>query len=478
MDKISTRREFLKSGGLGAVSLMMTGCEKALRKADEKPVGSKPNVIFIMADDLGYGDLGCYGQKLIQTPCTDEMAKEGMRFTQCYAGACVCAPSRSVLATGQHTGHTRVRENHCKAGGVPDEMTAGGCRLPLKKGDVTVAEVLKRAGYATGITGKWGLGDPGTSGVPTRQGFDEWFGYLNQNHAVFYYTDYLWHNEEKVSLESNKNGQRKQYTHDLFTEFALDFIRHHRDGPFFLYVAYTIPHFNLEVPSTEPYTDKAWPEKAKIFAAMITRMDRDVGRILGLLKELGMDHNTLVFFCSDNGGAGNGGPMFSSSGPLKGNKGGFDEGGIRTPMIVCWPGRVSAGKVSDASWYYADVLPTLAELAGASAPENIDGISVLPTLLGHRQSLSERFMYWESPPPKLHQVARWRNWKARRRRPGRPLELYNLAEDLREEHNVAERYPKVIATFGDYLRTARTESPNWPSRLESQEDEHRSLYSP
>ncbi|HUW18845.1 MAG TPA: sulfatase-like hydrolase/transferase [Sedimentisphaerales bacterium] len=456
-----TRRDFLKAIGAGAAAVTLHGC----MGPSTGPTGKKrrPNIVFIMADDLGYGDLGCYGQKLTKTPRVDQMAAEGMRFTQCYAGACVCAPSRSVLMTGQHTGHTRVRENSCRTGGVRDEITGGGCRLPLMDEDVTVAEVLKQAGYATGITGKWGLGDPGTTGVPNKQGFDEWFGYLNQNHAVFYYTDYLWHNEEKVTLEGNKNGRQQQYTHDLFTDFAVDFIRRHRGRPFFLYVAYTSPHFNMEVPSTEPYTDKPWPEKAKIFAAMVTRMDRDVGRILDLLSALGIDDNTIVFFCSDNGAAGSGGPMFNSSGPLKGGKGGFHEGGIRTPMVVRWPGKVPAGKVSDAPWYYADVMPTLAELAGAKPPVNIDGISVLPALLGRKQqNLSDRFMYWESPPPKLHQVVRWRNWKARRPKPDQPLELYNLAEDLREEHNVADRYPDVIDVFEEYLKTARTESPNWP----------------
>lgn len=463
------RRDFLKRAGLGAAAAVLPGCTQVTARPGGRKPKDKPNIIFIMADDLGYADLGCYGQQLIQTPCVDEMAREGMRFTQCYAGACVCAPSRSVLMTGQHTGHTRVRENKCRVGGVRDEITGGGCRLPLKDEDVTVAEVLKQAGYATGITGKWGLGDPGTSGVPTRQGFDEWLGYLNQNHAVFYYTEYLWRNEEKMIIEGNRNGKRQQYTHDLFTDFALDFIRRYKDKPFFLYVAYTIPHFNLEVPGTEPYTDKPWPEEAKIFAAMITRMDRDVGRILDLLRKLGIDDSTIVFFCSDNGGAGNGGPMFNSNGSLKGGKGGFDEGGICTPMVVRWPGKVPRGKVSDAPWYYADVMPTLAELAGVKPPKNIDGVSVLPTLLGKRQNLDDRFMYWESPPPNLHQVVRWRHWKARRRKPHKPLELYNLVKDLREEHNVADQHSAVVARFETYLKTARTDSPNWPMTRRSEE---------
>ena len=454
------RRDFLKTAALGAASLALPGCADQL--AGSHTTARRPNIIFIMADDLGYGDLGCYGQKLIQTPSVDQMAAEGMRFTQCYAGACVCAPSRSVLMTGQHTGHTRVRENKCRVGGVRDEITGGRARLPLRPEDVTVAEVLKQAGYVTGITGKWGLGDPHTIGIPTRQGFDEWYGYLNQNHAVFYYTDYLWHNDKKVTLEGNRDGKQTQYTHDLFTEFALNFVRTHKDNPFFLYVPYTIPHFNIEVPSTEPYTNEPWPEKAKIFAAMITRMDRDVGRILSLLKQLGIDDNTIVFFCSDNGAAGSGGPMFNSSGPLQGDKGGFDEGGIRTPMVVRSPGRVPAGTISDAAWYFADVMPTLAELAAVKPPRDIDGVSVLPTLLGKQQNLDDRFMYWESPPPNLSQTVRWRNFKARRKKQNMPLELYDLDRDLIEQNNVAADHPGVVALIEDYLKTARTESPNWP----------------
>ena len=459
-----SRRKFLEAAGLGAASLILPGCTGSMRSTTVRKPQSKPNIVFIMADDLGYGDLGCYGQKLIQTPCIDRMAKEGMRFTQCYAGSCVCAPSRSVLMTGQHTGHTRVRDNHCEVGGVPDELSGKGCRLPLKDEDVTVAEVLKRAGYVTGITGKWGLGEAATSGIPTRQGFDEWFGYHNQDHAADYFTEYLWRNEEKATLQGNKNGGRRQYTHDLFTDFALDFVRRHADRPFFLYLAYTIPHLKLEVPSTEPYTDKPWPEKAKIFAAMVTRMDRDVGRILHSLREHSITNNTIVFFCSDNGAAGKIGPIFNSSGPLKAGKGELDEGGIRTPMIVRWPGKVPAGKLCDAPWYYADVMPTVAELAGVTPPENIDGVSVLPTLLGHKQNLGDRFLYWEEPPPNLHQVVRWRNWKARRRSPEWPLELYDLAKDIREQLDVAAQHPDVAARFETYLKTARTESPNWPSK--------------
>lgn len=426
---------------------------------------ARPNIIFIMADDLGTGDLGCYGQKLIQTPRIDRMAAEGTRFTHCYSGAPVCAPSRSVLMTGQHTGHTRVRDNSGRVGGAPDEMSESGSghRIPLLDEDITVAEVLKKAGYATGITGKWGLGEAGTTGVPNRQGFDEWYGFLNQNHAVFYYTDYLWRDGKKQAIEANKNKGRLKYTHDLFTEFALDFIRRHQKEPFFLYVTFTIPHADLEVPSLDPYQETDWPEKSKIFAAMITRLDRSVGQMLDLLKQLGLDENTIVFFTSDNGSPEGGGPLFKSNGVFKGKKGTLNEGGLRTPMIVRWPGKVVAARVSDSPWYFADVMPTLAELAVATAPKDIDGVSVLPMLRGKPQNLNDRFMYWERPPTKFQQAVRFGNWKALRPGPKQPLQLFDLNGDPAEERDVAASHPDLVARFETYLKTARTESPYWPA---------------
>jgi arylsulfatase A-like enzyme len=431
---------------------------------------SRPNIVFIMADDLGYGDLGCYAQKLIQTPRLDQMAAEGTRFTHCYAGAPVCAPSRCVLMTGLHTGHARVRDNNGRVGGARDEMSngQGGHRIPLLEEDLTVAEVLKKAGYTTGITGKWGLGEAGTSGVPNRQGFDEWYGFLNQNHAVFYYTDYLWHDGKKEIIEANQNNGRQKYTHDLFTEFALDFIRRHQNQPFFLYVAFTVPHANLEVPSLEPYADKDWPEKSKIFAAMVTRLDRSVGQILDRLKQLGLEENTLVFFTSDNGSPEGGGPMFHSNGVFEGKKGSLNEGGIRTPMIVRWPGKVPAGRVSDAPWYFADVLPTAADLAGVRPPASLDGISVLPTLLGKPQNLNERFLYWERPPMKFQQAVRFGSWKALRPGPGQPLALFDVVADPAENHDVAASHPDFVARVETYLKTARTESAHWPEIPERQ----------
>ncbi len=432
----------------------------------------RPNIIFIMADDLGYGDLGCYGQEKILTPSIDKLASDGMLFTQAYAGAPVCAPSRSVLMTGLHTGHTRVRDNNGYNGGDPDEMTGKGHRIPLLDEDITVAEVLREAGYTTGITGKWGLGEHGSSGVPNQQGFDEWYGYLNQNHAVYYYTDYLWLNNQRDSIPNNRNNQQKEYTHDLMTDFALDFIQRHRNQPFFLYIPYTIPHFNIEVPELEDYTkDKDWPESAKIYASMITRMDRDVGRIMNLINQLGMDRKTIVFFTSDNGpdyskSAQKRNSLFNSNGYLKGAKGSLDEGGIRVPMIVRWPGKIQAGNVSHAAWYFADVMPTLAEISGAVQPVNIDGISILPILLGEKQNLEERFMYWESPSKLLRnfeQAVRYGNWKAiRKGGANQTMRLYNLAGDPDEKYDVAAQNPQIVAMIDSYLKRARIDSPFYP----------------
>lgn len=425
--------------------------------APEHDKSSKPNIIFIMADDLGVYDLGCYGQKEILTPNIDRLAVEGTRFTQCYTGSAVCAPSRSVLMTGRHTGHTRVRGNSGIVGGVGPQR-----RVPLEPEDVTVAEVLKQAGYTTGITGKWGLGEPETDGVPTRQGFDEWFGYLNQQHAHSYYPEYLWHNETRVVLEGNLDGKRQQYSHDLMTDFALQFINKHHGRPFFLYLAWTIPHQKYEVPSLEPYEGKPWDQDARVHAAMITRMDKHLGQIMDLLKQRAIDERTLVFFCSDNGAARRWEGTFDSCGPLRANKGAPYEGGLRTPMIARWPGRVPAGTISDCVWYFADFLPTAAEVAGVDPPQNLDGVSLLPTLLGRTQKLDERFLYWELPWGGFRQAVRRGDWKAVRPAPGKPLELYHLGNDPGEQHDVAAQHAEVVRMFEDYLKTARFDSPNWP----------------
>ncbi|MCC6861380.1 MAG: arylsulfatase [Bryobacterales bacterium] len=429
-----------------------------------------PNIVWIMGDDLGYGDLGCYGQDKIRTPHIDRLAEEGTRFTDAYAGCTVCAPSRSVLMTGYHMGHTSVRSN---PGGVP-----------LLAEDVTVAEVLQQAGYATGCFGKWGLGDIGTPGVPTRQGFDEFFGYLHQVHAHFYYPRYLIHNESEYPLEGNENGKRATYSHDAIAGKALDFIRRNRARPFFCYVPFTIPHWELLVPEDSlaeyrgripergPYIDprghyanQEFPRAA--YAAMITRMDRDVGRILALLQQLNLERTTLVFFTSDNGSAERlrKDEFFRGTAGFRGHKQNLYEGGIRVPMIARWPGRVAAGAVSDCMWGFQDFLPTAAEAAGIKPPKSIDGVSVLPALLGGEQQPHE-YLYWELPGYDANrqafrdeipmQAVRMGNWKAVRPKPNGPVELYDLERDPGETTDVAPEHPRVMQRIEEILKSART----------------------
>jgi arylsulfatase A-like enzyme len=422
----------------------------------------KPNIIFILADDLGYGDPGCYGQQKIKTPNLDRLAAAGMRFTQCYAGSTVCAPSRAVLMTGQHTGHVRIR---------------GNAPVPLQPEDITVAEVLKDAGYKTGLVGKWGLGNEGTPGVPNKQGFDEWFGYLDQTHAHDYYPTQLYRNDMIYPLDKNLSGQKGQYSHDLFSMVRSNFVRVNKYHPFFLYLAYTIPHANnelgrksgngMEVPSDEPYSKEQWPQPEKNKAAMITRMDRDVGALMDQLKQLKIDDMTVLFFSSDNGPHKEGGvdpEFFNSSGPLRGIKRDLYEGGIRVPMIAHWPGKIKPGTVSDQIWSFWDFLPTAADIAGVKPPKGIDGISILPALLGQTQTNQHEFLYWEFHEKGSKQAVRTGDWKAVRLQPGKPLELYNLKVDGSEKRNVAEQHPNIVAKIDAYLRTARTESPRWPMK--------------
>jgi arylsulfatase A-like enzyme len=408
----------------------------------------KPNVIFIMADDLGYADLGCYGQKLIKTPNIDKLAKEGMRFTQAYSGSSVCAPARSVLMTGMHTGHTRIRGNH----GLGGVMGIGGTdgRVPIKDEDFTLAELMKSAGYTTGMVGKWGLGEPNTTGEPNAQGFDEFYGFLNQRRAHSYYPDYIWKNKEKVELTGNKNGKGTDYTHDLFADYSVDFIKRHKKEPFFLYLPLCIPHSRYELPDQGIYKDKDWPEDAIAYAAMISRMDKSIGQIMEALKENGLDENTIIFFTSDNGAAESSQTwkMFESNAPLRGVKRDPYEGGIRVPMIVRYPSKIAQGETSDLPWYFADVLPTLAELTGVSTPNDIDGTSVLTTLKGGNQDFSNRTMYWEFYEKDGWRATRFGDWKAIQRdmhkKEHQPIEIYNLKNDVGETTNLAEQHPELV----------------------------------
>ncbi|MDG2382138.1 MAG: arylsulfatase [Pirellulaceae bacterium] len=421
---------------------------------------NRPNIIFIMADDMGYGDAGCYGQQQIQTPHIDRLAAEGMRFRQCYAGSTVCAPSRSVLMTGLHTGHTRVRGNTGRGGVVGLGGKVG--RVPLRAEDITVAELLKSAGYKTAMVGKWGLGEPLTSGVPNKQGFDSFFGYLNQRRAHSYFPTYLWLNQHRFELPGNRDGRQQQYSHDLVTAHALHAIRDMADQRFFLYLPYTIPHDRFEIPDLGPYADRDWTETEKTYAAMITRMDSHLGNMLDLLAELGIEERTIVFFCSDNGAANRYEGIFDSSGPLRGRKRDMYEGGLRTPMIVRWPNRIQAGAVNDTVWSFQDFLPTAAELAGVTIDHQVDGESILGTLLGNHQNLKDRFHYWEFHERGFQQAARWQDWKVVRPGRNQALELYNLKHDLGETKDIAKEHRELIRQFETNLAAARTESQEWP----------------
>ncbi len=442
-----------------------------------------PNVVLILADDLGYGDLGCYGQQVIQTPRLDQMAREGMRFTQFYAGCTVCAPSRCVLMTGLHNGHAHIRGN----AGADNSIIQS-----LRDEDVTVAEVLKAAGYHNGLIGKWGLGEIDQPGFPLRQGFDFFYGYLSQVHAHNYYPEFLYRNGNQERLRNEvelpkgqKTGflggaaiKRVDYSHDLFANEALQFVTDNIDRPFFLYLALTIPHANneatrmrgngAEVPDFGPYKDRDWSDNDKGQAAMITRMDADIGRLLDHLKSLGIDDNTLVFFSSDNGPhneAGHDLKRFQPSGPLRGIKRSLTEGGVRVPMICRWPGKIEKGAVSDHIGQFCDILPTLAEVAGVATNLRTDGISFAPTLLGKPDQAEHRYLYWEFYEQGSRQSVRFGDWVAIRE----PMfsgkfSLYNLKDDLSENHNLADQKPELIAQAKAYMEDAHQPNPNWVIR--------------
>ncbi|MDZ4802084.1 MAG: arylsulfatase [Bryobacteraceae bacterium] len=444
------RRQFLTASAAAA----------ALAPSLVQARATKPNILFLFADDLGFGDIGCYGGKIIPTPNVDSLARDGMKFTQAYCGSTVCAPSRSCLMTGQHTGHTRIR---------------GNSRVDLLPEDVTVAEVLKGAGYRTGIFGKWGLGTAGNNGVPNRQGFDEWFGFLDQRHAHTQYPTALWENEEEVFLDGNFGPGRKDYAHDIFTKKGLDFIDKHKAGPWFCYMAWTIPHANneltrqtgdgMEIPSLGSWASKPWPRPNQAFAATVEHLDQSVGQFLAKLKALNIENDTLVIFCSDNGPhkeGGNDPEFFDSNGPLRGIKRDLYDGGIRTVFLTRWNGQIAAGKTSDQIIAFWDVLPTAAELAGVKPPTGIDGISFVPAL--NRKPMAKReYLYWEFHEAGFSQAVRLDKWKGvRRKNRSAPIELYDVTQDQGEQSNVAAKHPDVVKRIAEIMQTARTDSTLFP----------------
>jgi arylsulfatase A len=473
------RREFLKTVGCGAASVALSGCANAAHRTGFGDNRGRPNIVYIIADDLGYAEVGCYGQKKIKTPNIDKLAAQGMRFTQHYSGNPVCAPSRCVLMTGKHSGHSQVRANKQVGGKEGWELgsTIGG-QWPLEAGTVTVAKILREAGYTTGAFGKWGLGRVGTTGDPNKQGFDHFYGYICQRQAHTYYPNHLWRDGRVEWIEANKGGKEGAYSHDLIADEALKFVKANKDMPFFLYVPFTIPHVALQVPEDSlaeykgkwpdpPYTgDKGYfphPNPRACYAAMVTRMDRDVGRIMSLLKELKLEDNTIVMFTSDNGPTFNGGSdskFFESARPLRGLKASVYEGGIRVPFIVRWPGKIRAGSTSEHICAFWDFLPTCCELIGADAPADIDGISILPTLLGRRgKQKKHEYLYWEL---RGQQGVRMGRWKAVRLKPNQKIQLYDLDKDIGEQNDVAGANPDIVTKMAGIMKTGRTESVVFP----------------
>jgi len=434
-----------------------------------------------MADDLGYGDLGCYGQKLIKTPRLDQMAKEGMKFTRFYSGSTVCAPSRSVLMTGQHMGHTHVRGN---AGG---DMS----RQSLRDIDLTVAEKLKETGYKTALIGKWGLGEVGQEGHPLKQGFDYFYGYLNQVHAHNFYPEFLWRNQKKHLLKNvvkpvsdkpragfmgGAATKRVEYSHDLFTAEALTWIKANKENPFFLYLPLTIPHANnegtrmfgdgAEVPDYGIYEKENWSKQDKGQAAMITRMDRDVGRLLDLLKELKIEENTLVMFTSDNGPhneAGHNPELFKPAGPLRGMKRSLTEGGIRVPTLAWWPNTIEPNSISDQPFYFGDLMATACDMSQSDMPLQTDSLSFLPTLKGKAEEQKRhKFLYWEFYERTFRQAVIMEDWKLiRSGMDNQRLELYDLKNDIHEDVNLIKEQPAAAQRMLSYMESAHVPHPNW-----------------
>ncbi|MBM3862031.1 MAG: arylsulfatase [Verrucomicrobia bacterium] len=416
----------------------------------------RPNIIFILADDLAQGDLGCYGQKLIKTPNLDRMAAEGTRFMQAFCGTTVCAPSRASLMTGLHSGHCPIRANR--------EIQPEG-QKPLPAGTYTVARLLKDAGYATACMGKWGMGMFDTTGSPLKVGFDHFFGYNCQRHAHSYFPSYLYRDDRRIELDG------KTYAQNLIQNDVLDWVRKQKNRPFFLFYAITLPHGRYEIDDQGIYKDKPWTEQQKNYAAMVTRLDSDVGSLLALLKELKLDEKTVVFISGDNGSSfspeSEMGRLFEqANNGLRGFKRGLYEGALRQAALVRWPGVVPAGRVCDEPWAFWDLLPTAAELSGAKWPESFkpDGLSLVKMLKGGAAPKREYF-YWELHERKSIQAVRLGDWKAVRNGPLVPIELYNLKTDPGEQNDVAANHPDIITRMEAIMKSARTDSVDWPLRV-------------
>ena len=444
----------------------------------------KPNIVFILADDLGSGDLGVYGQKIIKTPNIDRLARQGKIFSSFYAGTTVCAPSRSSLLTGQHTGHTYIRGNK--------EIQPEG-QEPLPDSIETYAQLLQKSGYVTGAFGKWGLGMVGTSGEPAKKGFDQFFGYNCQRQSHRYYPTHLWENDKKVNLEGNDLKHKTVYAPNVIQKKTLSFLDNNKDKPFFLFIPTVLPHAELQGPDDrflkmykgklkeKPFKGDDYGPDATVpgyaseefahatYAAMVSRMDFYIGQVLEKLDELGLTENTIIIFSSDNGSHREGGAdpeFFNSSGGLRGNKRDLYEGGIRVPFIVKWPGKVKAGSQSHYVGAFWDLMPTFTELTGAQKPKNTDGISLVDELLGHTAQKQHEYLYWEFHEGGGRQAVRFGNWKGIRlnvdENPSGKPELYDLLKDPAEKNNVAAKHPEIVDKMEHYMRQAHVESVLFP----------------
>ena len=477
-----------------SLTLAISVCFSCTSNKKEIKEERSPNIIFILSDDLSWGDLGYYGQEKIKTPNIDRIAYEGIKFTNAYAGSSVCAPSRSSLMQGLHQGHARVRGNSYQS-----------YRESLQEGDYTVAMLLKEAGYKTGLFGKWGLALENQPGIPNKMGFDEFFGYLNQRQAHTYYPQFLYHNQEKVFFPGNQNHYEIEnyskasaydeegkvipngikdpssavYSFDIINEKALDFVKQNKDQPFFLYLANTVPHGPLIVPELGQYKDKEWPIQHKEWAAMVSRMDGEVGKLMALLKDLNLDENTIIFFASDNGNSSQGyekryldvqeGPtlsaFFKHRSPTRGQKGNEYNGGFHIPAIARWPAHIAAGTESDHIWAFWDFLPTAADLAGVSPPSGLDGISILPTLTGKGVQKQHEYLYWEH---NQNQAIKWGDYFGHKAS-GADLELYNLKTDPQQQNDISDDNTEMVEKINNMMADSHRSSDVWPSPGESKE---------
>ncbi len=460
-----------------------------------RPAGDRPNIIYILADDLGYNELGCYGQKIIKTPHIDRIASEGIKFTQHYSGQAVCAPARCSLMSGYHMGHAFVRNN----GNPPERMQAykkGGIfpgQIAIPDSTVTIPELLKKQNYATAAYGKWGLGYEDSSGDPLKQGFDDFGGFLCQIHAHNHYPKYLWKSGKKIPMPGNDRTLKgESYSQDYFVDWGLEFIRKNKEKPFFLYLPFAVPHVSIQVPNEDievyrktiaeedydsnnhRYLKPAYPRAA--YAAMVTHMDKGIGQIMNLVKELELDENTIILFSSDNGPAknrlaGTDSVYFKSANGFRGFKGSLYEGGIRIPLVARWPGKIKAGTVSDLQSAFWDILPTFCDLAEVKTPDGIDGISLAPTLLGQDGKQKKHdYLYWEFPSYGGQQALRMGKWKAVRqnmlqgKNPVIKTELYDLKADPAESVDLADKYPEVLKKIEQVMKDARVPSETYPFR--------------